>query len=68
MPAAASSLALSADVAVDADGRGDAQPAVGVDVGAVDGRAQRALTGEDADQPAVVVHDRGEPVAGVRAG
>ena len=47
-------------VAVDADGDGDHQPAVGVDRRPVDRRAQRALAGDDADQPALVVDDRRE--------
>ena len=36
--------------------------------GGVEVRAQRPGPGEDADQPAVVGHDRGEPAAGVREG
>ena len=61
-------LGLGRDVAVDADGRRDPQPAGVVDGGGVQVRPQRARPGEDADQPAVVGHDRGEPAAGVRQG
>ncbi len=48
-------LRLGGRVAVDADGGGDAQPTVGVDGGLVDRRAQRALAGDAADEPARVV-------------
>ena len=57
-------MALPADVAVDADGGGDPQLAVGVDGGGVERGAQRALAGEDADQPAVRVDGGGELAVG----
>ena len=46
-------------IAVDPDRGADQQPPVGVDGRTVDGRAQRALAGDHADQTAVVVDDRG---------
>ena len=55
---------LARHVAVDADRGGDPQPAVRVDGRAVERRAQRAGAGEDADEPPVVVDDRGEPAPG----
>ena len=61
-------LGLGRHVAVDADGRGDPQPAPVVDGGGVQVRPQRARAGEDADQPAVVGHDRGQAAPGVRQG
>ena len=53
---------LLGDVAVDADRGRDPQPAVLVEGGAVDRRAQRADPGEDPDQCPVVVHGRGQAV------
>ena len=53
-------LGLARDVAVDADGGGDAQPAVASTAGRVERGAQRALAGEDAHQPAVGVDRGGE--------
>ena len=55
-PASSSCLGLAGHVAVDADGGGDAQLAVGVDGRGVEGRAQGALAGQDAGEPAVLVH------------
>ena len=46
-------------IAVDPDRGADQQPPVGVDGRTVDGRAQRTLAGDHADQAAVVVDDRG---------
>ncbi|GAA3029377.1 hypothetical protein GCM10017559_64920 [Streptosporangium longisporum] len=54
---------MAATSPVDADGRGDAEPVRGVDRGPVQGGAQRAGPGQDADQAAVAVHHRGQPVA-----
>ena len=61
-------LGLGRDVAVDADRGGDAQPPGVVEGGGVEVRAQRPGPGEDADQPPVVGHDRGEPAPRVRQG
>src|SRR5690606_38457979 len=58
-------LGLGGDVAVDSDGGGDAQPALVVDGGLVEGGAERAGTGEDADQAARLVDDGGQAVAAV---
>ena len=51
-------LGLGGGIAVDADGDGDHQPAVGVDRRLVDRGAQRALAGDEAEQAAVGVDDR----------
>ena len=59
-------LGLARDVAVDADGGGDAQPAVRVGGGRVQRGAQRALAGEDAGEAAVGV-DGGGVAGGWRA-
>ena len=52
-PASSSARGLGADVAVDADGGGDAQPARVVQGRGVDGGAQCALAGEQPHQDAV---------------
>ena len=59
-PAARS--AFAGDVAVDADGGGDPQPPGVVDGRRVERRAQRAGAGQHADQRAVGVDDRRQPV------
>ena len=51
-------LGLDRRMAIDAERHGDAQAAVRVDVGAIQGRAQRALAGDRPDQPAVLDHGR----------
>ena len=57
-------LGPAGDIAVDADRGGDAQMAVGVDVRAVDGRPQRALPRQDADEAALGVDGGRQPVPG----
>ena len=59
---------LGRDVAVDADGGGDAQAAVGVDGRGVEVRAQRARRVRMPTSAAVRVDDRGEAAAGVGEG
>ena len=56
---------LARDVTVDADRGGDPQASVAVQGGLVDGGAQRAGAGQDADEVAVVVHGGSEPVPGM---
>ena len=56
-------LGLRVGVAVDADRDGDHQPAVGVERRAVVRRPERALAGDDAEQPAVGIDHRRDRAA-----